>query len=315
MKKSISIVLILSVILAVGSVGSNVYAFNNIFSSTPSKLYDEAAIRELESEKDVITKQDIEVFSIRKNGKDNEIYFIDQKEKLTIIPILDSNYIADNHLGTIIPILTPLKNGYKISADIPSASILEFTVKVDIPNDWNIDFCRDETGQIINGSFGIYDSNGTPVASAGLPTTYDAMGKELDATYDINNSNITLNIENIADIHYPVSTSFDIYAENSMRGVADYFHYVGFNIEYEGSLTLGPRYFNESSVISCSNAWDAVVDLFYPYPPYWTDNLSGMGDQYWCHTTFARSKDNWNLEPWRPDVGYLATVLAQCNPE
>lgn len=40
-----------------------------------------------------------------------------------------------------------------------------------------------------------------------------------------------------------------------------------------------------------------------------------MGDQYWCHTTFARSKDNWNLEPWRPDVGYLATVLAQCNPE
>lgn len=225
MKKSILIVLILSIILTGGSMESRVYAFNNIFSPISSKLYDETAVRELEIKKGVMTKEDTEVFSIRKNGNLNEIYFIDQKEKLTIIPMLDSGNISDNHLGTIIPMLTTLKNGYKVSADIPSASILEFTVKIDIPNDWNIDFCRDETGQIINGSFGIYDSNGIPVASAGLPITYDAMGKELDATYDIDNNNITLNIENIEDIHYPVSTSFGIYAENVMRGVTDYFHY------------------------------------------------------------------------------------------
>jgi hypothetical protein len=43
-----------------------------------------------------------------------------------------------------------------------------------------------------------------------------------------------------------------------------------------------------------------------------------MRDQFRCHVEFARiaepDKPSWNLELWRPDVGYLATVLAQCNP-
>jgi Protein of unknown function (DUF2599) len=37
-------------------------------------------------------------------------------------------------------------------------------------------------------------------------------------------------------------------------------------------------------------------------------------NQLRCHTVFARRKPTWNLETWRPDVGYLKTVLAQCNP-
>ncbi|MBF6089693.1 DUF2599 domain-containing protein [Nocardia cyriacigeorgica] len=44
----------------------------------------------------------------------------------------------------------------------------------------------------------------------------------------------------------------------------------------------------------------------------------GMRDQFICHWDWARivapDKPSWNLEPWRPDVGYLATVEARCNP-
>lgn len=40
----------------------------------------------------------------------------------------------------------------------------------------------------------------------------------------------------------------------------------------------------------------------------------GMADQLRCHVAFAASKDRWNLEPGRPDVGYPATVAAGCNP-
>ncbi|NDL58432.1 DUF2599 domain-containing protein [Phytoactinopolyspora mesophila] len=43
-----------------------------------------------------------------------------------------------------------------------------------------------------------------------------------------------------------------------------------------------------------------------------------MRDQFRCHVEFARiaepEKPSWNLELWRPDAGYLATVLTQCNP-
>ncbi|MEC3956600.1 DUF2599 domain-containing protein [Nocardia sp. CDC153] len=44
----------------------------------------------------------------------------------------------------------------------------------------------------------------------------------------------------------------------------------------------------------------------------------GMYDQFRCHWEWARvvapDKPSWNLEPWRPAVGYDATVVAMCNP-
>ncbi|QVI19595.1 DUF2599 domain-containing protein [Nocardia tengchongensis] len=44
----------------------------------------------------------------------------------------------------------------------------------------------------------------------------------------------------------------------------------------------------------------------------------GMYDQFRCHWEWARAvapdKTSWNIEPWRPAVGYDATVSALCNP-
>ena len=40
----------------------------------------------------------------------------------------------------------------------------------------------------------------------------------------------------------------------------------------------------------------------------------GMRDQLTCHALGAPDKAAWNLEPWRPDVGLLATLAAACNP-
>ncbi|HPY25050.1 MAG TPA: DUF2599 domain-containing protein [Mycobacterium sp.] len=38
-------------------------------------------------------------------------------------------------------------------------------------------------------------------------------------------------------------------------------------------------------------------------------------DQLICHVwNAARVKVPWNLDSWRPNVGYNATVLALCNP-
>lgn len=37
-------------------------------------------------------------------------------------------------------------------------------------------------------------------------------------------------------------------------------------------------------------------------------------DQLICHVQNARGKSPWNLDEWRPNVGYPATVAALCNP-
>lgn len=48
---------------------------------------------------------------------------------------------------------------------------------------------------------------------------------------------------------------------------------------------------------------------------YGTNSYWSMYNQFVCHTDYAFWKDSWNLEPARPNVGYQATVSAQCNPE
>jgi hypothetical protein len=44
-------------------------------------------------------------------------------------------------------------------------------------------------------------------------------------------------------------------------------------------------------------------------------NYARLHDQFECHSFFATFKPKWDLEPWRPDVGYWSTVAARCNPD
>jgi hypothetical protein len=39
-----------------------------------------------------------------------------------------------------------------------------------------------------------------------------------------------------------------------------------------------------------------------------------LTNQLRCHADFAPRKPTWDLETWRPDVGYVQTVLDLCNP-
>ncbi|WP_281918736.1 DUF2599 domain-containing protein [Nocardia sputorum] len=63
---------------------------------------------------------------------------------------------------------------------------------------------------------------------------------------------------------------------------------------------------------SDERAWQEVVDRSADA------EAPGMRDQFVCHWAWARlvqpDKPSWNLEPWRPAVGYQATVEARCNP-
>jgi hypothetical protein len=44
------------------------------------------------------------------------------------------------------------------------------------------------------------------------------------------------------------------------------------------------------------------------------NNTRGMRDQIICHLDKLTTKEEWNVEPGRPDVGYAETVRRDCNP-
>lgn len=44
-------------------------------------------------------------------------------------------------------------------------------------------------------------------------------------------------------------------------------------------------------------------------------NPKGMRDQFLCHLKNAPWEPEWNLEPWRPNVGLAKTEAAYCNPK
>lgn len=71
----------------------------------------------------------------------------------------------------------------------------------------------------------------------------------------------------------------------------------------------------------CGRAIDATETAYMFYEivkkfgqsEHWSNNR-GMINQLTCHLYIARDKPEWNLEPWRPYVGYSKTVAVGCNP-
>lgn len=57
--------------------------------------------------------------------------------------------------------------------------------------------------------------------------------------------------------------------------------------------------------------WDELT-RDYSNSRYWK-NTHGLRHQLICHLVIARDKPQWNLEPWRPDVGYEKTLEGGCN--
>ena len=294
-----------ALIVIISFFDSNVYAQSNsiVFDINTHLLSESLAEKVVELNID--TKKDSEVFSIIGNTNFFSFDYINENNDLSFSSDFES----------FETVFSSLDSGFKVCSEISSPIDNKFSqVNVNIPDTWYINYATDENNNQ-NGSLGIYNELGEPVASTGLITAVDALGNNIEAHFFIENNSIFVKL-NDTNISYPVNISYGVYAVNTKRSITNYFHYVGFNLIYSGSLTLGPRYFDEGSVIECTNAWNAVYKLYYPYNPYWTNSTQtrSMKDQYWCHADFARNKPQWNLEPWRPVVSWSKMISKRCNP-
>ncbi|CAI8893927.1 DUF2599 domain-containing protein [Pseudomonas sp. IT-232MI5] len=82
--------------------------------------------------------------------------------------------------------------------------------------------------------------------------------------------------------------------------------------DYQWALSITPTPCARRTLESATPfIWDEL-SRDYSNSRYWR-NTHGMRHQLICHLAIARDKPEWNLEPWRPDVGYAKTLAAGCN--
>lgn len=81
------------------------------------------------------------------------------------------------------------------------------------------------------------------------------------------------------------------------------------DVEGGRSLQVDPTAFGRSGSAAALEAVRAELVASEP-----DAGTTVMDHQLRCHALGARSKDTWNLEAWRPEVDYLAYLLARCNP-
>ena len=154
----------------------------------------------------------------------------------------------------------------------------------------------------------ILDAQGNLVAGFAPPWAVDAQGAGVPTHYELEGAALVQVIDHHAGTAYPV--------------VAD--PYLGFD------LVKGARWISRPGGPSLSvtpTGWArANIGSYYVGTLGWEElyskyrdgglntNLGGMRDQYICHQQFAAFKPRWNLDQWRPDVSYPATVANGCNP-
>jgi hypothetical protein len=147
------------------------------------------------------------------------------------------------------------------------------------------------------------------------PWAIDKNGKKIPTHYEIRENNVVQVVEHLGeDTSYPVVADPWLFIDLISTSVWDK------SIPTKPILRVTPTAwarslaFSSSSYLVGSAGWDEL----YTKQTGLGVNYSGMRNQYICHQQVVAvvqpTKPTWNLDQWRLDVGYVATVNAQCNP-
>lgn len=200
-----------------------------------------------------------------------------------------------------------------ISLDDKEKNVIEY--KFDILEGGFVSFALDGYGKK-DDSFVIFDEGGRLIGYTNILKAVDNSGKEVKSDISVERNVIKQKFDNNLNIE-DITIDFQV---NSLQNTAaragsfsQYFTKSEWISRADGILlSLYPIYaFPTNSALYA--AWDTVVSK-HKNDKNWS-NEAGMKNQFHCHNDFASSKRPWNLEPWRPNVSYAATVAAGCNPQ
>lgn len=161
----------------------------------------------------------------------------------------------------------------------------------------------------VDGSLLVVDGQGAPRAGLAAPAALDQQARRVPARYEVRGGTLVLRVDHSgASLAYPIVVNtwlgFDL-IDSAWWGMRD------------GGWTLFVKptawaRANGGGYLVGAAGWD---ELYSKYKDHGlTKNLNGMRDQFICHQQIAFWKSTYNLDEWRPDVGYLATLADLCNP-
>jgi Protein of unknown function (DUF2599) len=166
------------------------------------------------------------------------------------------------------------------------------------------------------------------------PWAKDANGKELKTSYSVKGNILTQNID-LAGAVFPVVAD-PIWCGNAIAGTNWFWNTGGQSSTYPNevgwTLSVYPNWCGVSQAFSnwFNTYWDAWVDVCNSsgtggWCGYWSsDEYYSMFYQFVCHYNQigalkrlidGSSETAWNLDEWRPNVGWVSTVLNRCNPK
>jgi Protein of unknown function (DUF2599) len=186
--------------------------------------------------------------------------------------------------------------------DAPS----RFTYQVNVPAGGKIE--KSNQGGVI-----VFDKQGSLIGGFMAPWAIDSVGKKIPTRYEVLGHNVVQVIDHLGSgAHYPIVA--DPWLFKALISSASWAH-----SSYGWTLRVKPttwaRLFAGSYAVGVAG-WN---ELYGKYKNKGLNtNLGGMRDQYICHQQVvairAPRKPTWNLDEWRPDISYLGTVNALCNP-
>lgn len=199
------------------------------------------------------------------------------------------------------------KNDFGIKGNITLGSRVEnqnLLIKFTDVIDHQIQIQNDNSLLLFNG-------DGELVAAVGTLDITDANGNPVDVQANLFDNMVQYDIKDTSAA-YPLSGGIVIYSNNSF---STWFS-SGSWITRDGAISLSLKHTGWASLGVSTGmitwSWNTVKAKFSSSSNWY--NETGMHEQYLCHVNFAANKSEWNLEPWRPAVGYAKTIAASCNP-
>lgn len=194
----------------------------------------------------------------------------------------------------------------------------EYPLDFEIPNGYYFRFAADdETGET-DGSIELVNTNEEPVIALSLPWAVDAFGKDVDTEYEINDDSIIQKVYHKGgDYQYPIVADPSAQYNNWFSGTSWKKNKSGWTLSVKPSKALKNKLFKgnkktQNTAAAVNTSWNVLYKQ-HKGSSHWK-KTQGLKDQYKCHVYFATNKSRWNLDTWRPSVGYAKTVRKACNP-
>ncbi len=160
-----------------------------------------------------------------------------------------------------------------------------------------------------DGGIFILGADGSLLGGVATPWARDAKGQSVATSYAVRGTTLVQTIEPSSTSVYPIVA--DPYFFIDLIDHATWVYHSGYGWTLQVSPTTWGR-LNGGAYGIGAFAWD---ELYTKYRNRGLCcNLNGMRDQLICHWQFAFWRNTYNLDEWRPDVGYVQTVNSSCNP-